>query len=343
MISRYHRQELLPQIGTAGQQKIQSANVALIGCGALGTVVAEHLVRAGVGTLRLIDRDIVEWTNLQRQTLYTEADAREGAAKVFASAERLKQINSKIQIEPIAADLDAENIEKVLGFSTTRRPDLILDGTDNIETRYLINDVAVKHGVPWVYAAGVGTEGRVMGIVPGISPCLRCIFPDAPAAGDLATCDTAGVLAPVTAVIASLAVVQAFKILLGDHPRHLISVDAWKDDFRSMDIEHCRDVNCVCCGKNNFEFLNRAVRRESARLCGRDAVQVYASGCPDLAGLAQRLSNSGEIRRTPYMLRIALHDPAGITLSIFPDGRAIIAGTCDIARARSVAARFLGS
>lgn len=354
MISRYHRQEILPQIGTAGQKRISDARVLLIGCGALGTVMAEHLVRAGVGYLRIVDRDIVELTNLQRQTLFTEMDARNGTPKAIAAAERLKQINSEIQIEPMAIDVDSGNIETLVKFSTAQQttnnyqlatniPQVILDGTDNIETRYLINDVAVKHNIPWVYAAAVGTEGRVMGIAPGTTPCLRCIFPNSPAAAELPTCDTAGVLAPATSLIASLAITEAFKILLGHPPKHLISADIWTPRFSQVDITNQRDLNCACCGKHQFEFLSRPSSADGARLCGRNAVQIRGNGPTNLESLASRLSNFAQIHHTPHMLRVTLNDPPNITLSIFPDGRTIITGTSDPARARSLAARFLGA
>lgn len=341
MISRYQRQELLPEIGSAGQARIGSAGVLIVGCGALGTVMAEHLVRAGVGRLRLVDRDIVELTNLQRQTLFTEADARDGRPKAIAAAERLKLINSEIKIEAHAIDLDAGNIGNMIDFAVGGKPDLILDGTDNVETRYLINDLAIQHAIPWVYAAVIGMEGRVMGIKPGVTPCLRCIFEQPPNANDLPTCDTAGVLAPASSIIASLAVVEAFKLLLDKLPARLISANVWTGEFRKLDISQSRNAQCPCCGRKNFEFLERRSKSE-IRLCGRNAVQIRGEKPADFSSVEKRLAKVAVVQATPYMVRAQLHDPLGITLSIFPDGRVIVAGTSDAARARSLVSRFCG-
>ena len=217
-VSRYHRQILLPQVGPDGQRRLGEATVLLIGCGALGTVIAEQLTRAGVGRLRICDRDIIELTNLQRQVLFDEADARAGTPKAVAAAERLARVNAQVHVEPHVIDVHSGNIEDLIeGERGAPRAGLILDGTDNADIRYLINDAAVKQGVPWVYGGCVGTSGRAMAIVPGASPCLRCLFPEPPAAGELETCDTVGVLASAAAVIASLEVVAGMKILLG-HP-----------------------------------------------------------------------------------------------------------------------------
>jgi molybdopterin/thiamine biosynthesis adenylyltransferase len=342
MVSRYQRQELLPVIGVAGQERIRAARIVLIGCGALGTVMAEMLARAGIGHLRIIDRDIVELTNLQRQTLFTESDARNGVPKAIAAAERLRQINSEIAIEPLAVDVDAGNIESLLSFPNSPLPDLILDGTDNVETRYLINDMAVKQNTPWVYAAAVGTEGRVMGVMPSVTPCLRCMFPTPPAGAELATCDTSGVLAAATSVIASLAVVEGFKLLLGARPSYLLSADVWTGRLAQIDIRQ-RDEQCVCCGKRIFEFLNRPAAGDGAKLCGRNAVQIRGGRAVDLQAVALRCAALAEIRETPHMVRATLRDPAGVVLSVFPDGRVIVTGTSDVGRARSLAARFLGA
>lgn len=343
MPSRYHRQEILPQIGAEGQQKIAAAPVILIGCGALGAVMAEMLVRAGIGRLRVVDRDIVEMTNLQRQTLFTESDAREGMPKAIAAAERLKEINSEIVIEPVVVDVDSANIEDLLRFPNSQLPCLILDGTDNVETRYLINDVAVKHGIPWVYAAAVGVEGRVMGILPGKMACLRCVFPNPPVGSELATCETAGVLAAASGVVASLAVAEGMKLLLGEQLAGLISVDVWAGRFGKLAATENRDPHCICCAKKDFEFLRKMAGNDGAKLCGRNAVQIRGSGAVDLAEISRKLERSADVKLTPYMLRADLRDPAGMTLSVFPDGRAIVAGTADIGRARGLVARFIGA
>jgi molybdopterin-synthase adenylyltransferase len=342
MSSRYHRQEILPQIGIQGQRRISDARVLLIGCGALGTVMAEMLARAGIGHLRIMDRDIVELTNLQRQTLFTESDARNGLPKAIAAAERLGLINSEIVIEPMAVDVDSGNVESLLTFPNSQLSDLILDGTDNVETRYLINDVAVMRNIPWVYAAAVGTEGRVMGVMPGVTPCLRCMFPTPPAGAELATCDTSGVLAAATSTIASLAVVEGFKLLLGERPSYLLSADVWSGRFAQVDTSQ-RDEQCVCCGKRKFEFLDRPAAGDGAKLCGRNAVQIRGGGAVDLQAIGLRWAQLAEIQQTPHMVRATLRDPAGMVLSVFPDGRVIVTGTSDVGRARSLAARFLGA
>ncbi|HEY1683127.1 MAG TPA: ThiF family adenylyltransferase [Tepidisphaeraceae bacterium] len=361
MNSRYHRQEILPQIGVGGQQQIGSARVLVIGCGALGTVMAELLARAGVGHLRIVDRDIVEWTNLQRQVLFTENDAKNGLPKAVAAAERLREINSEIVIEPLVTDVDAGNVEPVLSLgsqsprmpirglsaadenSFAAFPDLILDGTDNVETRYLINDAAVKHSIPWVYAAAVGMEGRVMGVIPGRTPCLRCVFPNPPAASELATCDTTGVLGVASAAIASLAVVEGLKLILGQTPSHLLAADVWAGRFSQIDLKENRVPDCLCCGERKFEFLERPATSDSAKLCGRNAVQVRGNDVVDLGMLAKRLTPDVVVQHTPYMLRAMLREPAGVILSVFPDGRVIVTGTTDIGRARSIVARFVGA
>jgi adenylyltransferase/sulfurtransferase len=235
---RYHRQTLLRQIGREGQKKLASSRALLVGCGALGTVLAEQLVRAGVGTIRIIDRDVVELTNLQRQTLFDESDAAEGVPKAIAAERRLGAINSAVRIEPIVADFHAGNAEELAG-----RPDVILDGTDNAETRYLINDLAVKHGITWVYGACVGTEGRVMTVRPGDGPCLRCLFPEPPTAGELPTCDTAGVLGPLAGIVASLQAVAAIKLLSGNAAalgREMTAIDVWSNRIRSIDTTDAR-------------------------------------------------------------------------------------------------------
>ena len=338
-MSRYHRQILLPQIGADGQQRLSNSTVLLIGCGALGTVIAEQLVRAGIGTLRVCDRDIVETTNLQRQVLFDESDADSGTPKAIAAAQRLARINSTVRIEPHVIDVHSGNIEQLLDAA-----DVILDGTDNAEVRYLINDAAVKLGVPWVYGGAVGTSGRVMAVVPGITPCLRCLFPDPPAAGELETCDTAGVLAPAANVVASLQVVAAMKILLGYAvEEQLTSLDLWAGRIQTISTRGGRREDCPTCGKRHFEFLERAVSGTTS-LCGRDAVQVLpiARTSLDPQQIASRLARVGTVESTPHLVRCTLSE-SGLGLTVFPDGRAIIKGTTDPALARSVYARFVGA
>ncbi|HEV2294838.1 MAG TPA: ThiF family adenylyltransferase [Tepidisphaeraceae bacterium] len=344
-LSRYHRQILLPQIGKAGQQRLSDSTVLLIGCGALGTVIAEQLVRGGVGTLRVCDRDVVEATNLQRQVLFDESDADAGTPKAVAAAQRLSRINSAVRIEPHVVDVHSGNIEAFIAGSDGRaRADVILDGTDNAEIRYLINDAAVKHGVPWVYGGCVGTSGRTMAIFPGRSPCLRCLFPEPPGAGELETCDTAGVLAPAAAVVASLQVVAAQKILLGhDVPEELVTLDLWRNRIQTISTAGGRRDDCPACGRRQFPFLDRSASGTTT-LCGRDAVQVLpaARGIFDPARVASRLATSGTVESTPHLVRCTLSE-SGLALTVFPDGRAIVKGTTDPAVARSVYARYVGS
>ncbi len=352
---RYQRQTLLPQIGPAGQARLGRARAILIGCGALGTVLADALVRAGIGYLSIVDRDLVEWSNLQRQVLFDEADAKEGAPKAVAAARRLRAINSSVSIEPLVADLNGANVERILGLESAgaTRPDLILDGTDNVVTRYLLNDVSVKHGVPWIYGACVGTEGRMMTIRPGETACLRCIFPEPPAPGELPTCDTAGVLGPAAGVVASLQAVAAIKLLIGaavNIKEELISLDLWSSRFRATSLADARRDDCPTCALNRFDFLDAPIS-DSASLCGRDAVQIRPAsgyGNPDsskfdLNQAALRLLGCGKIERTPYLLRCQLDSPPGVRLTLFPDGRLIVHGVTDIDRARSLYARYIGS
>jgi adenylyltransferase/sulfurtransferase len=343
---RYHRQLILPQVGPEGQQRLARSRVLVVGCGALGSVIAQQLVRAGVGHLRLFDRDLVELTNLQRQVLFDEQDVAEQSPKAIAAARRLARINSHITIEPVVADVNSDNLERLAGIESGKRPvDLILDGTDNVETRYLLNDVAVKHGIPWIYGAAVGTEGRCMAIVPGRTACLRCVFPRPPAPAQLPTCDTAGVLASAAAVVASLQVTQAIQLLLGQAPpAQLMSFDVWKGRFRSVSITE-RKEDCVACGQKRFEFLDNRTTSHLATLCGRNAVQVRPArdATVDLASLARRLSAVGATEQTPYLLRCKLWEPSDVSLTVFADGRAIVQGVAQIDRARAIYARFIGS
>jgi molybdopterin-synthase adenylyltransferase len=344
-VSRYHRQILLPQIGSAGQERLANATILLVGCGALGTVIAEQLVRAGVGTLRVCDRDIVETTNLQRQVLFDESDAKAGTPKAVAAAQRLERINSNGRIDPRVIDVHSGNIEDLIqARDGMPRADVILDGTDNAEVRYLINDAAIKHEIPWVYGGCVGTSGRVMAIIPGRTPCLRCLFPEAPTAGELQTCDTAGVLAPAAAIVASLQVVAAMKILLGhEAPHELISLDLWPSRIQTVSTVGGRRDDCPACGLRQFEFLNRAASGTTS-LCGRDAIQVLptAPGHLDPQHIASRLATAGKVELTPHLVRCTLSE-SGLALTVFPDGRAIIKGTTDSAVARSVYARYVGA
>jgi molybdopterin-synthase adenylyltransferase len=385
-MNRYHRQILLRQIGPAGQDRLARSRVLLIGCGALGTVLAEHLVRGGVGFLRIVDRDLVEMTNLQRQTLFDERDAAELTPKAIAAARRLSAINSDVKIEPIVTNVDSGNIENYAGVANSPSPpspgtpgegggggpsaktrphtnpppeyqereddgpvDLILDGTDNVETRGLINDVAVMHGLPWVYAACVGMIGRVMPIYPGSGPCLRCVFPELPAPAELPSCDTAGVFAPAAAVVASLAAAAAIKLLIGADPVagcELTTIDVWTNRIRSIAVGDRPRPDCPVCGRRELAFLHGSAAGRTVSLCGQNAVQIRpggAGGGVDLSLLEEKLLHSGAVRRNAHLLRCDLHAPAGVSLTVFPDGRAIVHGAGGETQARSLYARYVGA
>jgi molybdopterin/thiamine biosynthesis adenylyltransferase len=343
-VDRYHRQTLLPQIGDAGRRRLAASRVLLVGCGALGGTIAEQLVRAGVGLLRVIDRDIVELTNLQRQVLFSESDAREQLPKAVAAANRLRAINSEVTVDALVRDVDAGNIEELMRVGG-ERVDVILDGTDNVATRYLINDAAVKHGVPWVYGGCVGVEGRMMMIRPARTPCLRCVFPAPPAGSELPTCDTAGVLGPAAAVVASLQAIAAIHLLVDpsrDVEPQMLTMDLWRNRFHVMSLAGARREDCVTCAQRRFEFLD-AMTRSTAQLCGRDAVQLAAAAI-DPAAVETKLAAFGDVTRTPYFVRCALRgESQGIELTVFTDGRTIVHGTSDPARARSIHARLIGS
>jgi len=333
--SRYSRQSRFAPLGADGQARIQAATVAVIGCGALGTVEAEILVRAGVGRLRVIDRDFVEWSNLQRQFLFEECDAAESLPKAVAAARRLARVNSEVTIEPVVADLTPANIDELF-----EGVGLILDGTDNFEARFLVNDYAVSAGIPWIYAAAVGSYGLKLAIVPGRTACLRCVYPEPPE-GVQPTCETEGVLAPVTAAIAALATGEALKLLaLGPEAvaARLTTVDVWTGEVRQT-APPARDPDCPCCARRDFVHLT-GQRRAPISLCGRNAVQIHERFRPvDLTELARRLAPLATVRSNDFAVR-AIIDPYEIT--VFPDGRAIIKGTTDPAVARSLYARYVG-
>jgi molybdopterin/thiamine biosynthesis adenylyltransferase len=338
-VNRYQRQILLPQIGAAAQDSLTHARAVLIGCGALGCALADQLVRAGLGHLRIVDRDIVELTNLQRQVLFDESDARQGLPKAVAAANRLRAINSDVTIEPMVLDLHAGNAEEVIGG------DLILDGADNAETRYVLNDVAVKHGIAWVYGACVGMEGRMMAVRPGRTPCLRCLFPTPPAPGSLATCDTTGILGPVAAMIASMQAIAAIQLLIGaEVPSQLVSFDGWRGRWHATVTEGPR-AECPACRQQRFEFLAQRARPPVA-LCGRNAVQVQPAGGAgvfELGPVAKKWGGIGAVEQTPYLLRCTPEESSDIRLTLFADGRLIVHGTSDLERARSLYARYVGA
>jgi adenylyltransferase/sulfurtransferase len=335
---RYLRQTIFAPFGAAGQERLLAARVVIIGCGANGSMMASTLARAGVGTLILADRDFVELKNLQRQILFDEDDVARNVPKAIAAADKLRRANSSIQIEGIVTDVNAENIEELIAGAT-----LVLDGTDNFETRFLINDACVKHAIPWIYAGAVASYGMTMTIVPRETACLRCVFTREPAPGTLPTCDTAGIIPPIVNVMASIASAEAIKFIAGAGTRNagIINVDLWDNSFESFAI--ARRADCPACGQNKFEFLEGARDGTmTAFLCGRNAIQVNPGRghTLNLATLAERLRQVGKISLNEYLLRLEIEN---YELTIFPDARAIIKGTADATIARSVYAKYIGT
>jgi molybdopterin-synthase adenylyltransferase len=331
---RYSRQIRFSGIGEAGQERLLRARVAIVGCGALGSFQAGALARAGIGHLTLIDRDYVEASNLQRQWLYDEADAADALPKAVAAARQLAKIASGCHVTALVSDLTPDNIEDFLSDAG-----VILDGTDNFETRYLINDFAVERGIPWVYGAAVGSYGLTMPILPGTTACLACVYP-APPSGVQPTCETAGVLGAVTSAVASLQCGAAMKILAGGSPEPFITtLDIWNGPVRQI-RQPPRDPDCRACGRREFTYL-RGARRAPISLCGRNAVQIHERTRPlDLVALRDQLQGAGNVRSNEFALRFF---PEPYEMTIFPDGRAIIKGTQDIGVARSLYARYIGA
>jgi len=340
-LERYSRQVRFPPFGEAGQRALLKSRVTLCGCGALGTVLANHLARAGVGSIRIIDRDFIETHNLQRQVLFDEDDVAQNLPKAEAAARKIRAINSTINVEPVVTDIDHTNIIDLVSDA-----DVILDGTDNFETRYLINDAAVKLAKPWIFGGVIGSEGQTMTIIPGKTPCLRCLIETAPPPGMTPTCETAGVLGPAVAVIASFEAIEAIKLLAGAWDAlnaELIMVDIWDWTFRQLKVAGLMGkVNCPCCGERRFEWLDGGLGSHTTTLCGRNAVQIAARRPDplDFRELASRLTGLGEVRFNNFMLRFGTE---GYEFTVFPDGRAIIKGTNDIAKARTLYAQFVGS
>lgn len=339
-LSRYARQWRFAPLGKDGQRKLLRSRALIVGCGALGSVQANTLARAGIGSLRIVDRDFLELNNLQRQVLYDEDDVAAGLPKAIAARNRLVKINSQIEIEPHVADLDHTNIASLLDGV-----DLILDGTDNFETRYLINDAAVKFKLPWVYGGCLGAEGQSLTIIPGTTPCLRCLMPDTPPPGSSPTCDTAGILSPIINIIASWQCCEALKILSGHAEaisRKWTIFDLWDATIRQIKLGSLASDKCPTCSGREFPWLNGERGSQTAVLCGRNSVQL---SFPDRHSIAleemeAKLQPLGVVTRNRYLVRAQI-DPYQIT--IFPDGRAVIGGTEDIAEAKSVYARYVGN
>ncbi len=339
-LERYSRQMRFAGIGEKGQQRLIDSHVTLCGCGALGTVLANALVRAGVGHLRIIDRDFIEIHNLQRQILFDEHDVAEGLPKAEAAARKLAAINSSVHVEPVVTDIDYTNIEELV-----RDADLILDGTDNFEIRYLINDAAVKLNKPWVYGGSIGSHGQTMTILPDQTPCLRCVFEAAPNPGEAGTCETAGVLSPIVNIIASYQVTEGLKILTGHHEqinRDLLFFDVWENKFQRFKIgKLLGKVDCPCCQRRQFEWLEGKQGAHTTSLCGRNAVQVAHRSPSQLnfEEMSKHLELTGEVTYNRFMLRF---EAEGHQFTVFPDGRAIIKGTDDVDKARTLYARYIG-
>lgn len=335
--ARYARQVVLPQIGETGQERLANGRVLIVGCGALGSIQASLLARAGMGRIIIADRDVVEEGNLQRQVLFDEKDAAEMLPKAEAAARRLRRVNSTITVKAHVLDVTARNVEGLIA-----KADLVFDGTDNFETRYLLNDACVKAGVPWIYGGVVGTEGLALAVHPGTGPCLRCLFPHPPPPGVLPTCETAGVLNTVPAVVAAFQVTEGLKHLAGgpetEAPR-LLRADPWHGEIRLVEIR--RNEACPCCGKREFSYLEGKGSTPTAVLCGRYAVQVSPPEPVrlDLEQLLRRLKRAGEAESNGLMIRFRVE---GHELILFPDGRAIVKGTDDEALARSLYARYVG-
>jgi molybdopterin-synthase adenylyltransferase len=339
-LTRYTRQSLFQPIGPTGQTKINQARIAIVGLGALGTALANHLTRAGVGYMRLIDRDFVEASNLQRQILYDEADAKAQLPKAQAAALKLKAINSSIQIEPRVTDLTWRNAETLL-----TDVDLILDGSDNFEVRYLLNDISIKHAIPWIYGGAVGAKGMFFMIRPGITPCLRCLFPHAPAPATSETCDTTGVISPIIQVVAAYQTTEALKWLVNDVAAletRLRTFELWSNHDHSFQVAQQKNRNCPTCQQHQFQHLDPIDKQmHQITLCGRNTVQISLteSGQIHLEELEQRLKVVGKVERNPFLLRVEVEP---YHLVIFPDGRVLVQGTSEIAVAKSVVARYIG-
>lgn len=349
---RYDRQMRLPGIGQTGQQRLAASRVAVLGCGALGTVAAEILARAGVGQLRVIDRDVVEWTNLQRQALFYESDAAQGLAKAEVVCQRLALINSQVVCQPEVCDVTADNIQRLLADA-----DLVIDATDNFAIRLLLNDYSLKHHIAWVHGGCVGTSGQTMFFNGQGKPCFRCLVPELPPASSVDTCDTVGVLGSATHAIASLQATEALKWLSGNRQAvrsSLWAIDFWNSRHRQIELPETTSADCPACQEHRYDFLESAQRGsggDAAVVCGRNSVQLPAVAAVaghgdspqplDLQRLADRWSGLGQVQQSRFFVRLSLDQGAVIT--VFRDGRTLVDGTSDIARARTLAAQFVGS
>ena len=339
MNERYSRQILFNGIGKEGQRRLLESRALIVGCGALGSAHAESLARAGVGRVRIADRDFVEVSNLQRQTMFTEQDAAERIPKAIAAANHIREINSEIVVESEVTDVNHSNVEALI-----KDCDVVLDGTDNFATRYLINDACVKHKINWVYGAAVGSYGVTMTIQPHQTPCLRCVFEEAPPAAGAPTCDTAGVIMPIISIVASVQVAEALKLLTGQNEslhRSLMQFDVWRNEWRKINPGP-PSADCATCAQGNFATLEAAAGDFAAVLCGRNAVQISPTQTTTLnfEELAERLRPAGEVKFNDYLLRFQTGE---FELTVFQDARSIIRGTSEIKTARSLYAKYIGN
>jgi molybdopterin-synthase adenylyltransferase len=336
---RYSRQILFDGIKSEGQARICASRVVMVGCGALGAVQASLLVRAGVGTLRIIDRDFVDESNLQRQILFDEEDVRAVLPKAVAAEKKLRSVNSLVNVEGIVDDVNASSINKLLGGF-----DLIIDASDNFDVRYLINDYSIKNSVPWIYGACVGSYGLTFSILPGEGPCLRCVFENKPIAGASVSCDTAGVIGPIVALIAGSQVAEAMKLLSGARDkvsRRITSIDVWDNIYQYINLPPI-NPNCPCCVRREFPFLDGLLAAEATTFCGRNSVQIrrHDGIRIHLDALARRLEPIGRLEQNRFLVRLSVD---GYELTVFTDGRAIINGTYDLGVAKSLYARYVGN
>jgi molybdopterin/thiamine biosynthesis adenylyltransferase len=339
--ARYSRQVLFSPIGLEGQRKLVGSRVAIVGMGALGTVLANHIVRAGIGYVRLIDRDFVDTSNLQRQMLYDEEDAATTTPKAIAAARRLQLVNSQVTIEPHVTDLNSTNAEELLSDV-----DLILDGTDNFSVRFLINDVSIKLGIPWIYGGAVASRGVSLTIIPGQTPCLRCLFTQAPAAGAAETCDTAGVIGGIIHVVASFQATEALKLLIGasEHLNFKMQQwDLWFNQHSAISVAGALKSDCPACELKQFDYLEAGVESDTIQsLCGRNSVQIHpvVPSTKPLEYWEERLKPLGPVEKNRFLLKFQA--APDLYMIIFPDGRVLIQGTDDLIHAKSLYSRYIG-
>ncbi|MDF1810033.1 MAG: ThiF family adenylyltransferase [Phycisphaerales bacterium] len=343
---RYVRQLRLPFWDDSAQECIESSHVMIIGCGALGCPSADLLARAGVGKITLVDRDLVEYSNLHRQTLFSNVDALEQLPKAIAAKNRLSDVNPDINIQSLVADFNAYDAEQLVKHNDFGIPDVLVDGTDNFETRYLLNDISVMHNIPYVYGGAIGSRGMAAVFIPGKTPCLRCLFDSPPPAGSQPTCETSGVFSPVSSIIGAYQASETLKLLMNANDRvmgSMLEFDLWEGQRRRFELEDFRNPDCECCQHRNFAFLDRD-DEETISICGRDAIQInpHSKSQVDMESLLKSLNVHGDFQQSPFMLKGTLYEqPVGIT--VFRDGRAIFDGIDDPSVARSLYARYIGN